>query len=141
MGSEVPIRYPLDSAKAALLSTGPDGRAAIVRPSIRGRFTLTVLIPRFYNPGEEGVRRPVEPKKIRETEQEMLEWFGGYQRFLIQGGYRDPVTGEDFFDESIRFDIDAEIDHDDHAFLDEWRETLAERFRQRAIYMKLVPLT
>jgi hypothetical protein len=55
-----------------------------------------------------------------------------------QGWYRDEETGEEFFDEHIRFEIDAQFNDADKEFLRLWKQTLGRRFRQRSIYMKLM---
>lgn len=149
MGNEAQYRDPLHNTRIGVPQNSTETRTATLRPSIRGDgvrlpgrhallLTLTVLIPRFYNPDDRGVREPVEAEKIEETEQEMLGYFSGYQKFLIEGTYRDSETGEEFHDALVRFEIDAEFDHMDRAFLEVWRQTLEERFQQQLIYMKLV---
>lgn len=149
MGGEAHNRYPLHNTRIAVPPNGTETRTATIRPSIRGNgvplpaqnalsLTLTVLIPRFYNPDRHGIRKPIEPEKIEETEREMMGYFSGYQKFLIEGGYRDRGTGEEFYDALIRFEIDAEFDSGDRAFLNAWKQTLEERFQQRVIYMKLI---
>jgi hypothetical protein len=149
MKSEAQNRYPLHNTRIAVPSEDTETRTATTRPSVRGdgspppmqtgiALTLVVLVPRFYNPDRQGFRKPVEPEKLVETEREMLDYFSGYQKFLIEGGYRDPGTGEEFYDALIRFEIDAECESGNRAFLNAWKQTLEERFQQRCIYMKLV---
>lgn len=149
MGSEAPNRYPLHTTRITVSSEDTETRTAIIRPSVRGNGasspaqtaafrTLVVLIPRFYNPDRQGFRKLIEAGKIEETEREMLDYFFGYQKFLIEGGYLDAGTGETFYDTLIRFEIDGEFDSEDRAFLNAWKQILEERFQQRAIYMKLV---
>jgi hypothetical protein len=95
--------------------------------------TLTVLIPRFYNPDRSGNRRKVEQLKLKLTETEIRRLFGGYTVQSCTGW--DGVTRVE--DPHLRFEVDlskraAALDR-----LRDWKRTLERRFRQTKIYMKV----
>jgi hypothetical protein len=95
--------------------------------------TLTVLIPRFYNPDTSGNRKKIEQSKLKLTENEIRSLFEGYTVLSCIGW--DGVTRVK--DSHFRFEMDiskraATLDR-----LREWREILEQRFRQARIYMKI----
>jgi hypothetical protein len=95
--------------------------------------TLTVLIPRFYNPDTSGNRKEVEQSKLELTETEIRSLFEGYTVLSCIGW--DGVTRVE--DSHLRFEMDiskraARLDR-----LRKWRKILEERFRQARIYMKI----
>ncbi len=100
--------------------------------------TLVVLIPRFYNPDSEGIRRPVEPEKILETVREIRAQFSGFCRSGLAGWYRDESTNEEFTDRLLRFEIDFVPDRRRLVALKSWKRTLERRFEQRSIYFKFM---
>jgi hypothetical protein len=95
--------------------------------------TLTVLIPRRYNPDQNGVRRKVEISKISTTLREIKLLFSGYSVSSAKGWNR----GDNIRDEHLRFEIDLEITPARLQMLREWKTLLERRFEQRSIYMKL----
>jgi len=100
--------------------------------------TLVILIPRFYNPETDGIRRAVEADKIMQTVREIRRQFSGYSRFAIHGWYRDD-DDEEFSDRLVRFEIDFLPDRRRLESLKAWKKTLERRFRQRAIYFRFTP--
>ena len=95
--------------------------------------TLTVLIPRFYNPDTSGNRKEVEQSKLELTESEIRNLFEGYTVHSCIGW--DGVTRVE--DSHFRFEMDiskraATLDR-----LRQWRKILEQRFRQAKIYMKI----
>jgi hypothetical protein len=99
--------------------------------------TLTVLIPRTYNPGAMGVRKRVELSKLVRTFREMQRLFSGYSVQPTEGWYRDDATGKGIRDHHFRFDIDLLVTRSVIESLRKWKNILEVRFEQRAIYMKL----
>ena len=99
--------------------------------------TLTVLIPRNYNPDAKGVRKRVELSKLVITFREMRRLFAGYSVQLAEGWYRDPDSGEGVRDRHFRIDIDLRVTPSVTERLREWKNILEFRFDQRAIYMKI----
>src|SRR5271157_5735406 len=82
------------------------------RPEVRERATLrtlTILIPRTYNPDATGVRKRVELSKLVRTFREVRRLFSGYSVQPTAGWYRDDKTGEGVRDHHFRFDIDLPV--------------------------------
>ena len=103
---------------------------------------MEVRLPVFYNPDAAGRRAPVEDDKFLDTAEELARRFGGGTLFVFR---HDPPRGF-WWDEGI-VDRDVlaliEVDVPDTAESREWlrayaRDTLRERFRQKAIYLKFV---
>ena len=110
------------------------------RPEARERATLrtlTILIPRTYNPDATGVRKPVELSKLVRTFREMRQLFRGYSLQHTVGWFRDPETGKGVRDRHFRFDVDLPITPPIIQSLRKWKNILAVRFEQQEIYMKL----
>jgi hypothetical protein len=99
--------------------------------------TLTILIPRSYNPDAKGVRKRVELSKLVRTFREMRRLFPGYSLQDTDGWYRDPETGKGVRDRHFRCDIDLLVTQSVIENLREWKNILEQRFEQRAIYMRL----
>jgi hypothetical protein len=110
------------------------------RPEARERATLrtlTIMIPRTYNPDATGVRKRVELSKLVRTFQEMRQLFSGYSVQPTAGWYRDENSGKGVRDRHFRFDIDLPVTQSAIESLRKWKNTLEIRFEQQAIYMKL----
>ena len=78
------------------------------RPEARERATLrtlTVLIPRTYNPDMMGVRKRVELSKLVRTFREMRRLFSGYSVQPTAGWYRDENTGKGVRDQHFRLTL------------------------------------
>jgi hypothetical protein len=112
-----------------------NGLNSLVSSGTPPKISVVVLIPVFYNPNADGVRKPVEPAKVAETEREIKEHISGYH-FEVDGWYRDEIASEEFLDRLIRFEIDFVPDRETVEFLTTWKEILEQRFKQRAIYFK-----
>ena len=107
-----------------------------------GCVTVLLRLPVFYNPDAAGRRAPVEDDKFLDTADELARRFGGGTLFVFR---HDPPRGF-WWDEGI-VDRDVlaliEVDVPDTTESREWirayaRDTLLERFRQKAIYLKFV---
>jgi hypothetical protein len=110
------------------------------RPEARERATLrtlTILIPRTYNPDARGVRKRVELSKLVRTFRELRQLFSGYSVQPTAGWYRDENTGKGVRDRHFRFDIDLLVTRSVIETLRKWKNILEVRFQQQAIYMKL----
>jgi hypothetical protein len=99
--------------------------------------TLTILIPRSYNPDARGVRKRVELSKLVHTFREVRQLFPGYSVQATEGWYRDRDTGEGLRDHHFRFDIDVLVTPSVIDSLRKWKNILEVRLEQRVIYMKL----
>jgi hypothetical protein len=99
--------------------------------------TLTVLIPRTYNPDATGVRKRMELSKLVRTFREIRRLFSGYSVQPTVGWYRDENTGKGVRDRHFRFDIDLLVTRSVIETLRKWKNILEVRFEQQAIYMKL----
>ena len=99
--------------------------------------TLTVLVPRSYNPDEKGIRRRVELSKLVITFREIRLLFAGYSVQPSEGWYRDPETGKGVRDRHFRLEVDLPITTLVTESLCKWKNILELRFDQRAIYMRL----
>jgi hypothetical protein len=99
--------------------------------------TLTVLIPRSYNPDAKGERKRVELSKLVRTFREMRRLFTGYSVQPTEGWYRDPNSGEGVRDRHFRIDVDLPGTPLITESLRKWKHILEFRFDQRAIYMKI----
>ena len=110
------------------------------RPEARERAilrTLTVLIPRTYNPDVTGVRKRVELSKLVRTFREMRRLFSGYSVQPTTGWYLDENTGKGVRDRHFRFDIDLPVTPPIIQSLRKWKNILEVRFDQQEIHMKL----
>jgi hypothetical protein len=110
------------------------------RPKSRDKAilrTLTLLIPRSYNPNAEGVRKPVELSKLVCTFREIRQLSSGYDLLRPDGWYRDRNTGKGVRDRHFRFDIDMLVTPSVKKRLRAWRGILELRLEQQSIYMKL----
>jgi hypothetical protein len=110
------------------------------RPEARARAalrTLTVLIPRSYNPDAQGARKQVELSKLVRTFREIRQLSPGYSLQRTEGWYRDRDTGKGVRDRHFRFDIDMLVTPSVIESLCTWRRILERRLEQQSIYMKL----
>ena|SRR5579859_3187758 len=104
-----------------------------LRPANALTFSMILHIPLFYNPDRNGLRRPVEPAKLRETIEEVRQHFSAYSHSRVGGWNRDEQTAAEFTDKHLRFEIDAVFDHHKLAFIKSWKTTLENRFEQHEI--------
>jgi hypothetical protein len=95
--------------------------------------TLTLLIPRSYNPDRQGRRRSVENKKLEQTVSEMRHRFPGYTVLACKGW--DGSTRVE--DSHLRFEVDLSPTRSQITRLRQWKRILQQRFKQAEIYMKL----
>jgi hypothetical protein len=95
--------------------------------------TVTVLFPLIHNPNKLGVRLPVSFGKIWKTLKEIQGRFSGLTLSMEIGWCVKDCT----WDLHLRVDIDTEITTELEHYLTWWKGVLQDRFRQRAVYMKL----
>ena len=100
------------------------------RPALR---TLILLLPRFRNPDATGLRRKIELHTWKTTLREVKTFFSGYQAFRVRGWNREDNVRDDLY----RFEVDLPVTRVEAALLRQWERTLALRFEQRAIYIKM----
>jgi hypothetical protein len=99
--------------------------------------TLTILIPRRYNPDAHGARKPVELSKLVRTFREIRRLSPGYSLQRTEGWCRDRYTGKGIRDRHFRFDIDLFVTSKIIASLSAWKRILERRLEQQSIYMVL----
>lgn len=99
--------------------------------------TLTLLIPRSYNPDAQGARKRVELSKLVRTFREIRQLSPGYSLQRTEGWYRDRDTGKGVRDRHYRFDIDIFVTPSVTESLCTWRRILERRLEQQSIYMSL----
>jgi hypothetical protein len=90
--------------------------------------TLTILVPRNYNPDAIGARKRVELSKLVRTFREMRHLFPGYSLQHTEGWYRDPETGKGVRDRHFRFDVDLLVTPSVIENLRKWKRILEHRF-------------
>jgi hypothetical protein len=117
--------------KVVRRSDGSKGRS---RATLR---TLTLLVPRSYNPDARGIRIRVELSKLVRTFREMRRMFDGYSVQDTKGWYRDSKTGKEVRDHHFRIEVDLSVTPSVARTLRIWKKVLEVRFDQRAIYMRL----
>jgi hypothetical protein len=105
--------------------------------------TALIILPEQYNADDHGHRKPVEQAKFGATALELSRRFGGgfllrYSRDVRQRGFWwDRGVLHD--DENCVFEVDFEDTFKNRQWLERYvRNKLLRRFRQLAIYIKLV---
>jgi hypothetical protein len=98
-----------------------------------GVCTLTLLIPRLYNPETDGERKKIEWHKLRQTIAEMRLLFSGYTVVRARGWNREDNVRDKF----LQFQIDFALTSCVWESMRVWEKILRRRFRQRAMYMKI----
>ncbi len=68
----------------------------------RGRRTLLILLPTYYNPDALGVRKKIEPEKWHATMVEIERFFSGCQQMHINGWNSEDNVKDDLH----RFEVD-----------------------------------
>jgi hypothetical protein len=98
-----------------------------------GVCTLTILIPRYYNPEAPGSRKKIEWHKLRLTLAEMHLLFSGYTARPARGWNRE----DNVRDEHLQFEVDFIPTPSLWESICAWKKMLERRFHQRAMYMKV----
>jgi len=107
-----------------------------------GWVTVLLRLPLFYNPDATGARAPVEEEKFLETAEEIAGRFGGGTLFVFQD---EPPRGfwwdQGLVDRDVLAMLEVDVPDTDESRT--WlrayaRDVLRVRFRQKAIYLKLV---
>lgn len=100
------------------------------QPDLR---TLTILIPRYYNPEPNGTRNKIEWHKLRLTLAEIHLLFPGYTVAPTKGWNRE----DNVRDEHLKFQVDFVLTPSTWESICAWKKMLERRFHQRAMYMKV----
>jgi len=103
----------------------------IVPPGGRSNFqfplevcTLTICIPRYYNPGNAGTRKRIEWRKLRITIAEMHLLFAGYTANRVRGWSR----ADQVCDEHLQFQVDFVSTASLSKSICAWKKILERRF-------------
>jgi len=111
-------------------------------PRRRKLATVLIPLPLYYNPDQEGTRKPVEQKIFVKTAKEIIAKFQGGTLHIQSGG-----SAKGFWWDKgvIHTDVLAlmEVDFPDTRANRAWfhsyaKNVLLGRFRQKAIYLKFV---
>jgi hypothetical protein len=95
--------------------------------------TVTVHLPLIHNPNKLGLRMPIWFGKIWKTLHEIQARFSGLKVSLGLGWCAEDRT----WDPHLCVDFDTQITSESERYLTWWNGVLRDRFRQRAVYMKL----
>lgn len=106
------------------------------------RLVALLVLPQVYNPDRHGRRRRVEDEKFRQTVEEVARQFGGGVLWRFEQG---SPTGY-WWDRGVLYNDELaviEVDIPDEPAAQTWlrryaRDVLIPRFRQEAIYIKLI---
>lgn len=107
-----------------------------------GFVTVLLRLPLFYNSDAQGRREPVEDERFMRTAEEIAQQFGGGTLFVFR--HDDPRgfwwdRGVVDRDTLALLEVDAPDTAETRAWLRSYaRDVLLGRFRQKAIYFKLV---
>jgi len=107
-----------------------------------GFVTVLLRLPLFYNPDAQGRREPVEDERFMRTAEEIAQQFGGGTLFAFR--HDDPRgfwwdRGVVDRDTLALLEEDAPDTAETRAWLRSYaRDVLLGRFRQKALYFKLV---
>ena len=71
--------------------------------------------------------------EVRMRNPKKITFFSGYQAFRVRGWNREDNVRDDLY----RFEVDLPVTRVEAALLRQWERTLALRFEQRAIYIKM----
>jgi hypothetical protein len=123
----VALRHSTDTESARL----PDEPPPELQPA--NLQTVTVHLPLIHNPNKLGLRMPIWFGKIWTTLHEMQARFSGLKLSLGLGWCAEDRT----WDPHLCVDFDAQITSETEHYLTWWSGVLRDRFRQRAVYMKL----
>src|SRR5438445_821435 len=89
-----------------------------------------ILLPLFYNDG-----RPIEPEKIRETDDDLVQIFGAVStdRIPVRGQWKYQTSV--YTDELIRVRVDVDDTPESWELIRACKETLKARFEQVDIWI------
>ena len=129
------LSRPLTIANGAL--EVPDNNDALPQIDPTKFYALIILLPLYYNPDENGNRKPVERNVFEETLAEVRQFSSGYRLYDGEGWcHSERFRGD--FDPHVRIEFDASFSNEDLVFLQSWKRLLRLRFRQDSVYMSLM---
>ncbi len=106
--------------------------------------TVLIPLPLFYNPDEHDKREPVEDEKFVVTGEEVGPLFGGCTLFVFrQSEARGFWWNRGFVDQDVLALLEVDIEDTEAARAQlrcYVRDVLKARFRQKAMYLKFVPI-
>lgn len=111
--------------------------------SLASKFKIEILLPLYYNPDENGVRKKIGDNEFSETYKDLMKQFGGCTIVPnpVSGGWINPDTGTEITDELIAYWVIYENTEENIEFLKNFKEVLKERFKQEYIMMYSVSIT
>jgi hypothetical protein len=98
---------------------------------------VVILIPTHYNANNNGIREKINGDEYATTYMELTRQFGGctYDPAVKHGGWIDDSDGKEYYDENTTFYSDYDDTEENKQFLNDYKEILKARFRQKEIYM------
>ncbi|MFH1333059.1 MAG: hypothetical protein ABIH53_02380 [archaeon] len=103
---------------------------------------VSILLPIYYNPDEEGNKREIEPEKMHQTKVELTNQFTGVTitQTISDGMWNDPKNNKRYEDTTKTIYADINPSLKSLKFLVKYKGVLEERFEQEEIFMNLLPV-
>lgn len=89
-----------------------------------------VLLPLYHNDG-----RPIEPERFLQTDDELVEQFGGATTYNVTVQGKWIYESVKYSDQLRRIVVDADNTPEHRAFIIQFKKVLKERFAQAEIYI------
>jgi len=101
---------------------------------------VTIFVPTHYNADGEGVREKINDDEYAATYKELMRNLGGctHDPTIKKGAWVD--DGKEYYDNNVSFYSDYDDTEANKQFLNEYKEILKVRFRQKEIYMTTSPI-
>ena len=102
---------------------------------------LVILIPTHYNADSNGIREKINDDEYTITYKELMRKLGGctYDPTVKKGAWKDD-DGKEYYDDNTSFYSDYDDTETNRQFLNDYKEILRIRFKQKAIYMTISPI-
>jgi len=104
---------------------------------------VAILIPTHSNADKNGIREKIDGDEYVTTYEELLKQFGGWTHdpTVMKGGWIDNNDGgKKYLGETTIIYCDYDDTETNKQFLNEYKEILKVRFRQKEIYMTTSPI-
>lgn len=99
---------------------------------------VSILIPTHYNADNYGPREKINGDEYTTTYIELMRNLGGctYDETVKKGAWKDD-DGKEYYDDNTTFYSDYDNTETNKQFLNDYKEILKIRFRQKEIYMTI----
>lgn len=101
------------------------------------QLKVEILLPLYYNPDKNGVRRKIDGNEFSETYKDLVNQFGGctINPAPQSGGWINPDTGKEIKDELTIYWVICEETEENKLFLKNFKEVIKKRFQQDDILL------